>query len=81
MMKIRRYTKGTKFRVILNGVHFYTTVKMIRTGEFSDSSNQRAAVQKALDALEFQRSGTDILRHSVGLSGTWEGHEVQLTLV
>ena len=78
-MTIKRFKPSQKFRVIVGPACFYATVRQIRNG-VGDFVNCNAATQKALDALEFQRSGNDILACSTGLAGTWEGLQVQLTL-
>lgn len=62
-----------KFRVIVNGVHFFTTTNAIRNG-VGDSYKVNAAIQKALVCLENPVS----FAKSSGISGTWEGMPVQL---
>jgi hypothetical protein len=45
-------------------------------------TNQNAAAQKSLDALEFTRSGKGVADQcATGLCGTWEGHQVQLDMI
>ena len=78
-MKVQRFKQGQRFRVIVGSACFYATAKQIRNG-VGDFSQCNAATQKALDTLEFQRSGDDILACSTGLAGTWEGLAVQLTV-
>lgn len=78
-MTIKRFKQTQKFRVIVGNACFYATAKQIRNG-VGDFMPCNAATQKALDTLEFQRSGTDVLACSTGLAGTWEGLQVQLTL-
>jgi hypothetical protein len=80
-MKIKRFKTAQRFRVIVGPACFYSTAKQIRNG-VGDFVNCNAATQNALDALEFQRSGGhgDVLACSVGLAGTWEGLQVQLTV-
>ena len=78
-MKVQRFKQGQRFRVIVGSACFYATAKQIRNG-VGDFSQCNAATQKALDTLEFQRSGDDILACSTGLAGTWEGLNVQLTV-
>ena len=56
MIKIKRLKNSQKMRIIISGVGIYTTVKQIRWGLFG-FTNQVAASQKALDALEGMRSG------------------------
>lgn len=76
---IKRFKQAQRFRVIVGSACFYATAKQIRNG-VGDFTKCNAATQKALDALEFQRSGTDALAHSVGLAGTWDGLQVQLDM-
>lgn len=78
-MTIKRFNQNQKFRVVSGYACFYATAKEIRNG-LGMMGNFNAATQKCLDALEFQRSGTDILACSTGLAGTWEGIPVQLDL-
>jgi len=70
-----------KFRVIVNGVHFFSTTKAIRNG-IGDHYETNAALQKALVCLE-----TPVVRKyfapmptakANGISGMWEGMTVQL---
>lgn len=63
-----------KFRVIVNGIHFYTTTKAIRNG-VGDQYATNAALQKALVCLEAPIS---LFAKSRGIAGTWEGMNVQL---
>lgn len=77
---IKRFKQAQRFRVIVGQACFYATVKQIRNG-VGDFSKCNAATQKALDALEFMRSGSGIADQcATGLAGTWEGLPVQLTL-
>ena len=77
---IKRFKQSQKFRVIVGQACFYATVKQIRNG-VGDFTKCNAATQKALDALEFTRSGSGIADQCAsGLAGTWEGLQVQLTL-
>lgn len=80
-MNIKRFKPSQKFRVIvgdtMTAACFYATARQIRAG-VGDFVKCNAATQKALDALEFQRSGDDVLACSTGLAGTWEGVPVQL---
>ena len=76
---IKRFKQAQKFRVIVGSACFYATAKQIRIG-VGDFTKCNAATQKALDALEFQRSGDDVLACSTGLAGTWEGLQVQLNV-
>jgi hypothetical protein len=78
-MNIKRFKPSQRFRVIVGDACFYATAKQIRWG-VGDFTKCNAATQKALDALEYQRSGNDILSCSVGLAGTWEGLPVQLNV-
>lgn len=79
-MKVKRFPQSKKFRVIVEQVSFYTTAKQIRYG-VGDSMFVNAAVQKALDALEFTRSGSGAAdQAAVGIAGMWEGRNVQINL-
>lgn len=82
-MDIKRFKQSQKFRIIVGdtvyAACFYATAKQIRAG-VGDFVKCNAATQKALDALEFQRSGTDALACSSGLAGVWEGVPVQLDI-
>ncbi len=79
-MTIKRFKQTQKFRVIVGTACFYATAKQIRNG-VGDFMKCNAATQKALDALEFTRSGKGVADQcAVGLAGTWEGLNVQLNL-
>lgn len=79
-MKIKRFKQSQKFRVIVGSACFYATAKQVRSG-IGDFSQCNAATQKALDSLEFTRSGNGVAdRAAVGIAGTWEGIPVQLNL-
>lgn len=65
-----------KFRVIVNGIHFFTTTKAIRAG-VGDQYATNAALQKALLCLETPVS----FAKSNGIAGRWEGMSVQLDRV
>jgi hypothetical protein len=41
-----------KIRVILNGIHFYTTRAAIKKGKVGDSTMQNSALMYALDLME-----------------------------
>ena len=75
-MKIVRVSQNKKFRVIVNGVHFYSTAKQIRNG-VGDHYPTNAAIQKCLDSMEAYNSGVNSIKCR-GLAGTWEGMNVQL---
>ena len=79
-MNIKRFKQSQKFRICIGSVSFYATAKQIRNG-VGDFSTCNAATQKALDALEFTRSGKGVADQcAVGLAGTWEGLQVQLNI-
>jgi hypothetical protein len=79
-MQIKRFKQAQRFRVIVGAACFYATAKQIRNG-VGDFGACNAATQKALDALEYQRSGSGIADQcTMGLAGTWEGLQVQLNL-
>lgn len=79
-MKIPRFAKSQKFRVVTQGVHFFATAGQIRAG-VGDEYCTNASIQKALDAFERTRSGPDLGAIARGLAGTWEGRNVQLDLI
>jgi hypothetical protein len=79
-MTVKRFKQAQRFRVIVGDACFYATAKQIRGG-IGDFTKCNAATQKALDALEYTRSGTGIADQcSVGLAGTWEGLSIQLNI-
>ena len=79
-MTIKRFKQTQRFRVIVGSACFYATARQIRNG-VGDFVKCNAATQKALDALEFQRSGSGAADQcSVGLAGIWEGVPVQLNV-
>ena len=65
-----------KLRVVMDRVHFYTTAKQIRYG-VGDDYSCNSAVQKCLLVLETMRGNGNT---PVGLSGIWDGHQVQLDI-
>jgi len=77
---IKRFKQAQRFRVNVGEVSFYATARQIRAG-VGDFTKCNAATQKALDALEFTRSGTGAADQTAcGLAGTWEGLQVQLNI-
>lgn len=78
-MNIKRFKQTQKFRVIVGPACFYATARQIRGG-VGDFTQCNAAVQKALDSLEYYRSGTGAESACVGHAGTWEGLQVQLNV-
>lgn len=79
-MSVKRFKQSQRFRICIGSVSFYATAKQIRYG-VGDFGTCNAATQKALDALEFTRSGKGAADGcAVGIGGTWEGLSVQLTL-
>jgi hypothetical protein len=79
-MVIKRFKQTQKFRVIVGQACFYATAKQIRNG-VGDFVKCNAATQKALDSLEFTRSGKGLADQCAsGLAGTWEGLQIQLNL-
>ena len=79
-MVLKRFKQSQKFRVIVGQACFYATATQIRNG-VGDFTKCNAATQKALDALEFTRSGTGIADQcACGIAGTWEDLAVQLTV-
>ena len=83
-MTIKRFKQSQRFRIIVGdtvyAACFYANAKQIRNG-VGDFVKCNAATQKALDALEFTRSGEGVADQcATGLAGIWEGVPVQLTL-
>jgi GTP cyclohydrolase III len=79
-MTVKRFKQTQRFRVNVGEVSFYSTAKQIRNG-VGDFIKCNAATQKALDALEYIRSGTGAADQCTsGLAGTWEGLQVQLNV-
>ena len=79
-MSIKRFKTSQRFRVNVGAVSFYATAKQIRWG-VGDFTQCNAATQKALDALEYTRSGNGAADAAAcGIAGTWEGMNVQLNL-
>jgi len=79
-MIMKRFKQTQKFRVIVGQACFYATAKQIRYG-VGDFTKCNSATQKALDALEFTRSGDGIADQcACGIAGTWEGLQIQLNL-
>ena len=80
-MNIKRFKQTQKFRVIIDRASFYATTRQIRWG-VGGFSACNAATQKALDALEFTRSGDGVADQCAsGIAGTWEGLNVQLDMI
>ena len=79
-MEIKRYKAKQKFRVIVGNACFYATASQIRNG-VGDFMKCNAATQKALDALEYTRSGSGVADQCAsGIAGTWEGLPIQLSV-
>lgn len=74
---MKQFTQNTKFRVIINGVHIYTTAKTIRKG-IGDNIKINASVQRALESLENMRADKT---PAVGLVGHWENNSVQIDVM
>ena len=80
-MSIVRLDEKQKIRLISGSMHLQTTVGKVRSG-LGDSYKFNAATQKAVDALEFMRSGAGSTGQCTrGIRGTWEDITVQLDLV
>lgn len=78
---IKRFKQTQQFRIINGNACFYATAKQIRNG-VGQFITFNAATQKALDALEFTRSGTGAADQcAVGLAGTWEGLQIQIDVI
>jgi hypothetical protein len=80
MIAIKRFPITQKLRVVCGEVHLFTTVGKVRNG-LGDSYKFNAATQKAVDALEFTRSGNGFADQcATGIGGIWEGLQVQIDL-
>jgi hypothetical protein len=67
-----------KYRLIVNGVCFYSTTTQINKG-VGDFTNVNIAVQQSLTALRNMQKGSGAAdKATVGLSGTWSGFNVQI---
>lgn len=73
---MRPFKKTQRFRVIVNGISFYTTASAIQDG-VGDFSKVNDAIKYAMGALERTR----VSDPAVGLNGTWYGYAVQLSMV
>jgi hypothetical protein len=78
-MKMYRFKQSQRFRINVGNASFYATAKQIRNG-VGDFTQCNAAVQKALDSLEYTRSSDDLMSCAVGQAGTWEGLQVQINV-
>ena len=67
-----------KLRIVIDSVSLYTTPKQIRNG-LGDFYTVNAAAQKALLVLENMREYEKF--PPIGLAGTWEGKNVQISMV
>ena len=77
---IKRFKQTQRFRIVLGSACFYATTKQVRNG-VGDFMTCNAATQKALESLEFSRSGDGVADQCAsGIGGTWEGLSVQLTM-
>jgi hypothetical protein len=80
-IKMKRLPQSQKIVIWSGHVSIRTTVKEIRSG-IGCSTEFNAATQKALESLEFQRSGSGVADQcSIGLCGTWENIPVQITMI
>jgi hypothetical protein len=79
-MKIKRFPVGQKFRVIIGDVSFYATAKQIRWG-VGDIQSCNRAVLHALVELENTRSSNDYMANSTGIGTSYDGVQVQLSMM
>lgn len=80
-MEIKRLKKNQKLVVYAGSFSVYTTAGIVREG-IGCLADFNAAAQKALDALEFMRSGSGAAEQAVsGISGIWEGINIQVDIV
>ena len=79
-MNIKRFKQSQRFRIIVGTACFYATAKQIRSG-VGDFIQCNSAAQKALDALEYTRSGEGAAESAAcGIAGTWSDLSVQLNV-
>jgi len=79
-MKITRFKKAQRFRILVDNACFYSNAGQIREG-VGDLVKCNTAVQSALQSLEKHRSGDSIAdKCTVGLAGNWEGLNVQINI-
>lgn len=76
---IKRFKQTQKFRVIVGDVSFYTTARQIRDG-VGALGPCNAALQKALDALEYTKNAKSGTVAACGIAGIWEGLNIQLDI-
>lgn len=72
----KAFKKTQRFRVIVNGISFYTTAGAIRDG-VGDFTKVNEAIKEAIGALERTR----VSDPAVGLTGAWFGYAVQLSMI
>ena len=78
-MKKKELKKTQRVLIILdNSVSFYTTVMQIRDG-VGVFGKINESVRNALMVLEMMRKKEDLA--PIGLTGSWCGHNVQLSLM
>jgi len=78
--QVKRFPITQKLRLICGPVHLYTTVGKVRNG-LGDGMQFNSATQKAVDALEYTRSGPGAAEACArGIGGTWEGLQIQLDM-
>ena len=70
-----RFKKSQRFRVIANGVSFYTDAGQIRDG-VGDFTKLNLALVHAIDALELAKEDG-----ATGLCGAWYGYQIQLSMM
>lgn len=71
------FKNSQKFRVTLNGIIMFTTVKDMAFNLFGQTE-QRVAVWDAMMALARQKRAEPA---AVGLAGNWRGYSVQIDLL
>ena len=74
--KMKAFKKSQGFRVIINGISFFTTKGSIVDG-VGDFTKVNESVKSAITELERIRKSDP----AVGLAGTWCGFDVQLSMV
>lgn len=74
--------QNQKIRVIVNDIHFYSTVKAVQNG-VGDHTALNIAVTSALYCLANTRKkyGDRKAKPVTGITGSWNGFQIQLDLV
>lgn len=74
--KTERFKSTQRFRVIVNGISFYTDARALRTG-VGDFTKMNESVCKAVESLEKLRTQDS----AVGLTYSLNGYNIQLSMI